>query len=168
MISSPAAFPLSMRTIEYISMVEASLSDVWNAWTTDEGVRTFFAPDSDIELRIGGKYELYFDPEAPEGLRGSEGMKIQSYVPERMLAFDWTQPPSIPELRGVKTWVVVEFREMDDELCEIALTHLGFGEDSALWDQAYTYFQNAWSTVLSRFERSMRIGAIDWDLLTNK
>ena len=157
-----------MRTIEYNNMVEASLGDVWDAWTTDEGVRTFFAPDSRIELRIGGAYELYFDPGAPEGLRGSEGMKIQSYIPERMLAFDWNHPPSIPELRDVKTWVVVEFREMDEELCEITLTHLGFVDDSALWDQSYAYFQNAWNTVLTRFERSMRIGAIDWNLLLKK
>ena len=154
-----------MRSIEYISMVEASLGDVWDAWTTNDGVRTFFAPDSSIELRIGGNYELYFDPAAPEGSRGSEGMKIQTYIPERMLAFDWNQPPSMPALRDVKTWVVVEFREMDDELCEVTLTHLGFGDASPLWDEAYAYFKNAWSIVLSRFERSMRMGAIDWDSL---
>ena len=157
-----------MRSIEYISMVEASLDHVWEAWTTDEGVRTFFAPDSSIELRIGGNYELYFDPDAPEGSRGSEGMKVQSYIPERMLAFDWNHPPSMPELRNIKTWVVVEFREMDDELCEVTLTHLGFGEDSVQWDEAYAYFRNAWSLVLARFERSVRMGAVDWDTLAKK
>jgi uncharacterized protein YndB with AHSA1/START domain len=152
-----------MRSIEYISIVEASLSDVWDAWTTNAGVQTFFAPESDIDLRIGGQYELYFDLDAPPGDRGSEGMKVQSYIPERMLAFDWNQPASIPDLRNIKTWVVVEFREMDDELSEITLTHLGFGEGSTTWNQAYEYFQNAWKKVLLRFERSVRIGAIDWN-----
>lgn len=104
-----------MRSIEYISIVEASVSNVWSAWTTNAGVQTFFAPESDIDFKIGGKYELYFDLDAPSGCRGSEGMKVQSYIPERMLSFDWNQPPGIPDLRNVKTWVVVEFKEMDNE-----------------------------------------------------
>jgi len=151
-----------MRSIECNSIVETSLSAAWDAWTTNEGVRTFFAPDSNVELSIGGSYELYFDIHAALGSRGSEGMRIQSYVPERMLAFDWNNPPSIPSIRNEKTWVVLEFSEMDDELTEVNLTHLGWGEGPA-WDEAYQYFMVAWPKVLSRFERSMRLGEIDWD-----
>ena len=148
-----------MRSIEFSSIVEASLTEVWHAWTHDEGVRGFFAPDSKIELCIGGAYELYFDLDAAEGSRGSEGMKIQTYVPERILAFDWNQPPSMPSLRHEKTWVVIEFTEMDDELCEVTLTHMGFLEGPE-WEAAYQYFMLAWPKILKRFERAMCLGML--------
>jgi uncharacterized protein YndB with AHSA1/START domain len=150
-----------MKFIEKSCIVDASLESVWQAWTTSEGAEAFFAPKADIELAIGGKYELLFDLDSPEGLRGSEGMKIQSFIPERMLAFDWNAPPSMPDVRSQKTWVVLEFIELDEELCEATLFHLGWGEGKE-WDEAYAYFERAWSIVLSRFEKCMRVGPIDW------
>ena len=151
-----------MKNIEFSSIVEASLSDVWQAWTTTDGVRGFFAPDARIELKIGGAFELYFDSQAESGCKGTEGMKIQTYVPERILAFDWCNPPEFGSLRHEKTWVVVEFSELDEELSEVTLTHLGWGE-GAEWEAVHAYFCGAWAKVLKRFERTMRVGAIDWD-----
>lgn len=151
-----------MRSIEYSCIVEANLAEVWEAWTTNEGVQTFFAPQSKVELKIGGDYELYFQPESKEGQRGSEGMKIQSYLPERMLAFDWNSPPQFGDYRGKKTWVVIEVVELDDDLCEVTLNHCGFGEGQ-VWDEIHDYFCKAWKLVLHRLERSFRIGAVDWE-----
>ena len=39
-----------MKFIEKEQLVSAAPDEVWRAWTTNEGVRSFFAPDSDIEL----------------------------------------------------------------------------------------------------------------------
>lgn len=86
-----------MRTIEYNRIVEWNLSDVWKVWTMNEGVQSFFAPSSNVVLEMGGKYEIYFIQVAPVGSRGSEGMKIQSYIPERILAFDWNHLPVVAE-----------------------------------------------------------------------
>ena len=61
--------------------VKASMEEVWDAWTTSKGVTTFFAPEAKIELKYDGSYELYFDLDKPEGLRGSEGCKILSFLP---------------------------------------------------------------------------------------
>ena len=151
-----------MKNIELSSIVEASLSDVWQAWTTTEGVQGFFAPEAKIELKVGGAFELYFDTKAEAGCKGTEGMRIQTYVPERILAFDWCSPPQFSTIRQKKTWVVLEFAELDDELCEVTLMHLGWGEGPE-WEAAHEYFCSAWEKVLRRFERNMRIGAIDWD-----
>ena len=49
--------------------VSASVEDVWHAWTMADGIASFFAPRAEIELRIGGKYELYIKPNEPEGQR---------------------------------------------------------------------------------------------------
>jgi hypothetical protein len=38
--------------------VAAAVDDVWTAWTTSEGARTFFAPEANIRLEPGGPYEI--------------------------------------------------------------------------------------------------------------
>jgi uncharacterized protein YndB with AHSA1/START domain len=48
----------------------------WMAGTTPEGIRTFFAPDCKVDLRVDGAYEIYFSPQAEPGERGGEGMRI--------------------------------------------------------------------------------------------
>lgn len=65
----------SERTICGEVTVDAPVSDVWEAWTTREGVASFFAPDCRIELEVGGAYEMYFIPDAEPGQRGGEGGK---------------------------------------------------------------------------------------------
>jgi len=137
--------------------ITAPLPEVWAAWTTTEGVTSFFAPQAEIELKPGGRYELFFDTEAPEGSRGAEGCTVLSYRPMEMLSFTWNAPPTIPNLRklGPCAWVVVQFDELKDSQVRIRITHLGIGEGTD-WDAYLDYFENAWPKVLDwckeRFE----------------
>jgi uncharacterized protein YndB with AHSA1/START domain len=141
--------------------ISASLRDAWHAWTTPEGVRTFFAPAANVELRVGGAYEMLFDLDAPAGSRGSEGCNVLSFLPDRMLSFDWNAPPAYPEVRRERTWVVVELTAGPLATTRVALTHLGWkeGED---WDHVFDYFRRAWDTVLGRLAYRFSQGPIDW------
>ena len=65
----PRGVRLTQSKLEKAVLVEATLQQVWRAWTTVEGVKTFFAPDARIELRPNGRYEILFDLDAPEGER---------------------------------------------------------------------------------------------------
>ena len=67
------------RMIEKSVIVPAAIQPVWDAWTTSEGAQTFFAPRANIELSVGGPYELLFDLDAPVGSQGAEGMRVLSY-----------------------------------------------------------------------------------------
>lgn len=62
------------RAIVAEMTVPASLEAVWQAWTTEDGVCTFFAPRARIELRPGGAYEMFFALDAPSGRQGGEGI----------------------------------------------------------------------------------------------
>lgn len=106
---------MNPRIIKKELVVKASLSKVWEGWTSTEGAKTFFAPEAKIELCIGGPYELYFNLDNPQGLRGSEGCVVLSYLPMEMISFNWNAPPSIPTLRsrGEKTWVVLSLGQLD-------------------------------------------------------
>ena len=125
----------------------AEPAEVFRAWTTAEGLKALLDVEAKVELRIGGPLELYFMPEAPEGTRGSEGCQILAYLPDRLLAFSWNAPPTIPETRELHTWVVMELVPTGEGGTDLSLTHAGFGEGDA-WDETAAYFERAWGLVI--------------------
>jgi uncharacterized protein YndB with AHSA1/START domain len=118
--------------------VQADLDRVWDAWTTEEGVRSFLAPACDIQLEIDGLYEILFDPGAEPGRRGAEGTRIMAIQPPDMLAFTWNATPHLPKVRDRRTHVVVRLSEIDEAAARITLTHDGWGEGDE-WDRACAY-----------------------------
>jgi uncharacterized protein YndB with AHSA1/START domain len=152
------------RAIVKETVIPAPRADVWQAWTTSDGARSFFAPEADIVLEVGGPYELYFDTDAPVGSRGSEGMKVLRFVPEETLSFEWNAPPRFAEIRehGPRTWVVVRLEDSHGATTRLRLSHLGWRQGGR-WDEVHAYFEHAWDTVLSRLVRRFESGPIDWD-----
>lgn len=134
--------------------VDASLDDVWHAWTTTEGITGFFSPNANIELRPGGKFEVYFSMDAPEGMRGSEGCRVLSYLDKQMLSFEWNAPPQFDSLRYIYTRVVILFDKLSDGKTKIRFTHTGWGEGEK-WGEVYDYFDSAWSRVMESFKKAM-------------
>jgi uncharacterized protein YndB with AHSA1/START domain len=142
--------------------VRASPGEVWKAWTTAEGARTFFAPDAKIEAKVGGAYELYFDPSAPAGKRGSEGCTVLAAEPLKKLQFSWNFPPAIPSLREAKalTTVTVELLPQGKTV-KVRLTQTGWKDEPA-WHDGKKYFESAWAVVLARLAHRFRRAPIDW------
>lgn len=148
------------RVLAHEVFVPAAPEQVFAAWTTEEGARTFLAPEARIEARPGGAFEPYFDPGAPAGSRGCEGCRVLAVDPPRHLAFTWTFPPSLPAIRGQETRVDVALAPERDGT-RVTLTQTGWkaGED---WDRGYAYFDHAWAVVLSRLARRFESGPLDW------
>jgi len=128
-------------------VVDCSPSEAWRLWTTVDGLQSFFAAGANIELKIGGPFEIYFSMEAPYGQRGSEGCKILSYLPERMFSFEWNAPPQFGELRHILTRVMIDFESIGKGQTRVTLTHIGFG-GSGGWNEVIDYFELAWGNVL--------------------
>ncbi|MFG0284924.1 MAG: SRPBCC domain-containing protein [Phycisphaerales bacterium JB039] len=141
------------RQITVERTVATPVAECWRLWTTGAGVGSWLTPDNRIELRIGGPYEIYFSMTAPEGQRGSEGCRILSYLPERMLSFEWNAPPQFPEVRAQRSRVVILFDEVEAGT-RVRLAHTGFG-DGDQWDQVYDYFSAAWPRVMDHFASSL-------------
>ncbi len=151
------------RAIVETRVVGVSAADAWRAWTTDEGLESFFGADCTVELRPGGPFEILFSTDAPEGSRGSEGCTVLSYLPERMLSFSWNAPPSFPEIRAGdhETIVVVEFTPLGDTHTSVTLRHHGWPDESTTtdqWDGVFEYFSRAWPSVMDSFAGTMGAG----------
>lgn len=143
--------------------VLATLEQVWQAWTTEAGVRTFFAPSCRIELRPGGAYEMLFDLQAEVGLQGGEGVQLLAVEPMTMLSFTWNAPPEIPSVRRQRTHVTVRFAQVDAQRTRVWLCHDGWGTGDD-WDRAHDYFERAWrQVVLPRLRHRFEHGPINWD-----
>jgi uncharacterized protein YndB with AHSA1/START domain len=149
------------RAIEKEVVVDATLDQAWEAWTTRDGIRSFFAPDAVVEPRVGGAFHIHMDPGAAPGMKGADDMRYMALQPKKMLAFDWNAPPHLTEVRAQRSFVVVRFEPVDDKTTRVRLHHTGWGEGGQ-WDQAYAYFDKAWGGVLANLKKRFEVGPYDW------
>ena len=151
------------RVVKAEVIVNTGVDAVWEAWTTEAGIKTFFAPACKVELRVSGPFEMYFNPNGTPGERGGEGNEILAIQPKKMLAFTWNAPPHLPNVRRQHTSVVVRFNEIEKGRTKVTLIESGFGEGEE-WDKAFTYFSSAWQdVVLRRLKYRFEIGPVDWN-----
>ncbi len=149
------------RAIEKDVVVRATLDEAWAAWTTREGIISFFAPDAMIEPRVGGAFHIHIDPGAQPGAKGADDMRFMALQPKKMLSFDWNAPPHLPEARAQRTFVVVRFVAVDDKSTKVTLHHSGWGEGGEC-DKTYAYFDRSWGTVLANLKKRFETGPQDW------
>ncbi len=161
-LAMPLANNAAERAVDKTAIIPAPVDAVWNAWTTTEGVKSFFAPDAKVEARVDGPFEIYFNPFAPPGLKGADGMRFLALQERKMVSFTWNAPPHLPEARSQRTYVTVRMKPVNETQTQVTLHHGGWGE-GAQWDQAFTYFDRAWGAVLANLQkRFVEHKPIDW------
>jgi uncharacterized protein YndB with AHSA1/START domain len=159
---SPASQPSAQviaKVVRVEGVVDGPVSEVWRVFTTSQGAEEFFAQKANIQLALGGPYEIQFDPK--DELSGTEGLKILSYAPQEMISFQWNAPPELPAVRNGGTWVVVTMAPVDAHHTRVTIEHLGWKEGPQ-WDAAYGHFVEGWSGLMDRLKRRFSDGPIDW------
>lgn len=160
------------RTVVVEATVDAIPQRVFEAWTTAEGLKSFFGPKAVVEPRVGGVYTLVFTPETdPEGLTlGTKGARILRFEPGKSLAFEWItfvgqdglgpeRPPYMApaerNARPLPTWVELSFEALPEGRTHLKLCHYGFRRGGP-WEAAYPYFTSAWAGVVARLVATLR------------
>ncbi len=154
--SAHAEDPLAPVVAEVI--VPGPREDVWKSISSSSGWKDFLETDGQIELRPGGKFEIYFDPSAPVGARGSEGCTVLSYVPNEMISFTWNTPPKFAHARAQHTWVVISLASVGPGSTRVRFQQMGFAEQAAQgheeeWRGVRAYFANAWPMVAGELKK---------------
>jgi uncharacterized protein YndB with AHSA1/START domain len=149
------------RAINKEIVVAAPIEAVWQSWTTSAGIEGFFAPEAEVDARVGGAFHIHIDPLAEPGMKGADDMHFMALQPMQMISFDWNAPPSLPEARRQRTFVVVRFAPVDDNSTRVTLHHVGWG-DGGEWDKTYAYFDRAWGRVLENLQKRHTAGPVDW------
>lgn len=147
-----AAQPLQ-PDISVTRVINAPVADVWKAWTTTDGIESFFAPKAvKVVPEPGGALELWFGVDMPEGSRGTEGCLFHSVVPQKQLVFEWNAPPTIPVIRKLRTLVYLDFVPVDGNRTSLTLRNFGYGEGEE-WAKTKAYFERAWPAVMANLEK---------------
>ena len=151
------------KVIRKETITTATVADAWKAWTTVEGVTSFFVPKANIEPVVGGRYELFSSLKAPKGFQGTEGCKILGLEPLKHLAFDFIAPPQFPNVRRLRTRVDVLFDQVvKGGAVKVGLVHSGFIEGEE-WDEFFDFSYWNWDLVVGRFQYRLSVGPIDWN-----
>jgi uncharacterized protein YndB with AHSA1/START domain len=154
------------RTILLEAIVDAPPSEVFRLWTSEDGIRKFFAPAARVDATAGGRYEVIFAPaKDPEGdSHGTKGARILRLVPNRQLAFEWITfagdellgrnappyaPPAERNVRPLPTWVELTFDAVEGQpdKTHLRFAHYGF-RDGDKWEKSFHWFERAWKGVL--------------------
>ena len=132
--------------------VNAPINEVWQDWSSADGLESFFAPKAFVELKTYGRFDVWFVPDAEPGQKGAEDGKLLGYQPERMIAFTWAMPPYMQEIRPHYTFVQIWFDELSDNKTQVRLYHYGWG-DSDAWTKGRDYFSATWPQVMQSYEK---------------
>ncbi|KOP71177.1 ATPase [Bacillus sp. FJAT-21945] len=140
-------------------IIHVPLSLVWHAWTISERVSQWFVPETVIEAKEGGAFELYFVPGNRTGMN-TRGCKIIKMVDQEELQFSWKGPDQFEEImnQGEElTSVKVNLVAMDEGATKVIIEHTGFKNEDR-WSEAIKWHQMAWSGVLNSLKSALEKG----------
>ncbi|MFD2442510.1 SRPBCC domain-containing protein [Bacillus sp. CGMCC 1.16607] len=140
-------------------IIHSPLNLTWYAWTISERVSEWFAPETVVEAKVGGAYELYFIPGNKTGMN-TKGCKITKLIDEKELQFTWKGPDQFEQIMNNEnelTTVTIYFETLDKESTKVTIKHTGFKDDDS-WSEAFNWHQMAWSGVLSSLKSALEKG----------
>lgn len=122
-----SAFGQDNRIVDEFE-IEANIDDVWNAFTTTNGLKSWVAPLADIDFRIGGKWRANYNKDGKLGDATTIENTILCYDPKRMLSIKATTFPEGFEFvdAAKETWSVFYFTRTSDAKTKITIVGLGY------------------------------------------
>jgi uncharacterized protein YndB with AHSA1/START domain len=157
------------RSIVTEALIDAPIAEVWGAFTTADGWRSWAVPFAAIDWKVGGLIETSYDPAARAGDPNNIHNRILAYLPHRMLAFRAERAPPgfkhVELLPGLHS--VVEFEPIDGRRTRVRLIGLGYREGAG-YDELLQFFEkgNTWS--LQQLAKRFKDGPVDWVAVLEK
>lgn len=146
------------KRLDMEAVVPASLDQVWEAFTTSDGLVTWLTPGATVELRLGGPWQANF----PGGKTG--GGTILAFLPREMLAVAALAPEAYPTVRRERTQAVFRFDAVDATHTRVRLSQIGW-QTGDEWDRAFTYLSKGNAQLLNALVHRFTSGPIDWKAL---
>lgn len=142
-----------MDKIIYHSIsLRCSSRKAFELFTVNKHLEKWLTQVADVEPKVDGKYELFWNPEDREN-DSTIGCKILAIAPSKFLCFEWKGPKQFKHLMNdvrPLTNVVVFFISHPDET-EVHLLHTGW-RDTAEWEEARKWFHKTWMMALSELK----------------
>ena len=150
------------RILHHSTQLNCDLRQAFEMFTLNEHLQSWLAEIADVEPKLGGKYELFWDPDDKEN-NSTIGCKITALQNNKFLAFEWKGPKQFKHFMNEAdplTHVVVFFVQCDESIVkpctEVHLIHSGWG-DSAEWEKARQWFKKAWDSAFDKLRLYVRL-----------
>ncbi|MCK4941015.1 SRPBCC domain-containing protein [candidate division WOR-3 bacterium] len=149
------------KILHHSVQLSCGIHEAFRMFTVNELLQSWLTEIADVEPKLGGKYELFWDPDNREN-NSTIGCKITAIEEDRFLAFEWKGPTQFKHFMNnivPLTHVVVFFlpyKEGNKPCTEVHLIHSGWG-DSVEWEEARTWFDKAWKGAFDRLEKHIDI-----------
>lgn len=155
--------PSGDRAIQLSAVIPAPPAEVFRAFATTEGFKSWAVPVTQVDLKIGGMMESNYDPRAKIGDPGNIKNAIVAYVPDRLLVIRNIQAPpdfADPELFG-RTVTIIEFQPAGERRTKVVVTNAGYGRGPR-WDTLYGHFEWGDAYTLAQLKKRFETGPTDW------
>jgi len=155
--------PDGSRVLQQSIDVPATPRQVWEAFTTTEGLQSWAAPVVHADFRLNGVFESTYQVDGRIGAPGNIKNKYLSFVPLRMVAIQAiAAPPNFPHPELLpEIFTVVEWQELAPQRVHVTVSMVGYRMGDG-YATLYRHFErgNAWS--LKKLHRRFAEGPIDW------
>lgn len=143
--------------------IDCDISTAFDLFTTNELLESWLTEKAEVDPKVGGGYELFWEPENREK-NSTIGCKITGIEKNKFLSFDWKGPVDFQTFMNVAdplTNVIIFFsyNDKDPNKTLIHLFHTGWSKD-AEWQKARNYFENAWSNALQGLKEKIKNKAL--------
>lgn len=122
-------------------------------FTLNKNLENWLTAKADVEARVGGKYELFWEPENPDN-NSTIGCKILTIDKPNYLNFEWKGPKQYKHFMNTiqpLTNVTVIFTAQGAQT-QLSLIHTGW-RNTDEWEEARQYFVKAWKGAFSQLEK---------------
>jgi uncharacterized protein YndB with AHSA1/START domain len=144
----------NLSPIVHEAVVEAPVEQVWQAFTTSEGLRSWLAPHAEIDLRIGGLMRTNYNPHGRLGDPQTIENIILSFEAGRMISIKVSRAPAnFPFPTAVQQmWSVIYFQPAGPDRTTVREVSMGFGRNEES-QRMRAFFDQGNATTLSQLQR---------------
>ena len=150
----PDVGDIDISPLIHEGIVEAPLTEVWNVWSTGEGLRLWMAPHAEIDLRVGGLMRANYNPDGQLGDSQTIVNTVLSFEPKRMISIRVVKAPDgfpFPNAMA-QMWSVIYFAAASANKTAVREVSLGFGSDEES-QRMRAFFNKGNAATLSQLQR---------------
>ena len=130
--------------------IDCDITTAFDMVTENKLLERWLTNKAEVELKVGGKYELFWDPDNRED-NSTIGCKTTGFENDKFISFDWKGPlqfKSFMNFADPLTHVIAFFSQKKNipNKTIIHLFHTGWRKDPE-WQEARNWFERSWESA---------------------
>jgi uncharacterized protein YndB with AHSA1/START domain len=156
------------RIIHAVVRLRCDAHRAFEMFTVGELLQSWLAPLAEVEAAVGGKYELFWEPNDREN-NSTKGCRITALEADQFLSFEWKGPVQFKQVMNESdplTHVTVFFIPEgfgSSDRTDVHLIHTGW-RSADEWEAARQWFEVSWRGAfkeLSSQVNGVAVSAVD-------